>query len=1311
MSSSSSASASSSSSSSKSAKMLIKFESKSNRVKGLAFHPRRPWILASLHNGVIQLWDYRMEVLIDRYEEHDGPVRGIHFHSTQPIFVSGGDDYKIKVWNYQLKRCLFNLLGHLDYIRTVQFHHEYPWILSASDDQTIRIWNWQSRQCLSVLTGHNHYVMCAQFHPKEDLVLSASLDQTVRVWDVSGLRKKTVSIAADFLPQPTSSSPSGGSAQNNDIFGTSDVIVKHTLEGHTRGVNWAAFHRSLSLIVSGADDREVKLWRMNDSKAWEVDTMRGHINNVSCVLFHPKKELIVSNSEDKTIRVWDISKQNNTITFRRDTDRYWILDAHPNLNLLAAGHDSGLVVFKLNRERPPYDSSDSRHCYYYKDCYVYEMAWKTGKERPILSTRRRGSNGNGVNYRSMYYNSYNRTQHCIVLTSDADGSYELYVLPKAKENDRQAVVTDDMAQAQRGAAKCAVFVSRNRLAVLDKQRQLFLKTLKNETKRKISVPNVSISFIFPGGIGRLLLRTAECMMLYDIQSLKVLAELQTQSRHPIKYVCWSGDGKYAAMYSKANIYLTDGKLGELASINENSRIKSGSWDAVGAFVYTTSTHLKYLLPNGESGIIRTLDFPIYVTSVTTGAASTAQPSASTPPTTAAASAAPASVQSIVTYVDREGKTGRLQVEATEYMFKLALMRRRNRDVLRIMQSKKLVGESIIAYLHKKGYPEVALHFVEDLHIKFSLALECGNIGVALDCCQRLDNDTYWHKLGVEALRQGNHQVVEAAYQKTKNFERLSFLYLITGNTDKLAKMLNIAALRQDVMGRFHNALYLGNVQERVQVLRECGQLQLAYLTAMAHGMEDVALALQEELGEKVPELPDLSNAKLLIPPTPILRESNWPLLEVKKGFFERLDEEPLEEKAAESETERQYVDSGDEGDEEEEKDVLGWGDKDKEDVLDIDGGARKKKGAAPKAEEEEVGAGWGDDLDLELPEGAEPVAEEKESASSSASATSGSYFVMPMPGKSSLTRWATNSSLAADLIAAGSFDLAMHMLNKQLGIVNFAPLKEQFLTLANATVAYLPSLPGASPITVPLSRTYTTDRDGKETDGPALAFQFNQLTELLKAGNKSVTLGKFQQALKEFSTVLHTIPFVVVDKRGQVGELLELVNVCREYVLAMKIELKRKEVKDDPVRQAALASYLTATNIRPLHLVQGLRSAIKLTSGVKAYSFCAVLCRRLLELCVTNNDPTMERVAEPAKIRSFLAMCERQAKDEVTIDWPADGQFSVCGYSFEPVERGKGVKSPYSGQVYKQEYAGHVCNIDGVAKIGADATGLKCYPE
>ena len=146
----------------------------------------KKYFIFSLHNGVIQLWDYRMCTLLEKFDEHEGPVRGIDFHAQQPLFVSGGDDYKIKVWNYKQKRCLFHLLGHLDYIRTTVFHHEYPWILSASDDQTIRIWNWQSRSCVSVLTGHNHYVMCARFHPSEDLLVSASLDQTVRVWDISG---------------------------------------------------------------------------------------------------------------------------------------------------------------------------------------------------------------------------------------------------------------------------------------------------------------------------------------------------------------------------------------------------------------------------------------------------------------------------------------------------------------------------------------------------------------------------------------------------------------------------------------------------------------------------------------------------------------------------------------------------------------------------------------------------------------------------------------------------------------------------------------------------------------------------------------------------------------------------------------------------------------------------------------------------------------------------------------------------------------------------------------------------------------------
>jgi coatomer protein complex subunit alpha (xenin) len=73
-----------------------------------------------------------------------------------------------------------------------------------------------------------------------------------------GLRKKNSAPSSTF-----SDDLSRAPANHSDIFGNTDVLVKYVLEGHERGVNWACFHPTMPLIVSGADDRQVKLWRMS----------------------------------------------------------------------------------------------------------------------------------------------------------------------------------------------------------------------------------------------------------------------------------------------------------------------------------------------------------------------------------------------------------------------------------------------------------------------------------------------------------------------------------------------------------------------------------------------------------------------------------------------------------------------------------------------------------------------------------------------------------------------------------------------------------------------------------------------------------------------------------------------------------------------------------------------------------------------------------------------------------------------------------------------------------------------------------------
>lgn len=319
--------------------------------------------------------------------------------------------------------------------------------------------------------------------------------------------------------------------------------------------------------------------------------------------------------------------------------------------------------------------------------------------------------------------------------------------------------------------------------------QLVIKNLKNEVTKKVQIPNCDE--IFYAGTGMLLLRDADQVILFDVQQKRTLAEVKISK---CRYVVWSSDMSHVALLAKHTVNICNRRLESLCSVHENTRVKSGAWDDSGVFIYTTSNHIKYAINNGDHGIIRTLDLPIYVTRVKGNQ---------------------------VYCLDRECRPRILRIDPTEYKFKLALINRKYEEVLHMVRNANLVGQSIIAYLQQKGYPEVALHFVKDEKTRFGLALECGNIEVALEAARSLDQKSCWESLAQAALLQGNHQVVEMCYQRTKNFEKLAFLYLITGNLEKLRKMIKIAEIRKDVSGQYQGSLLLGDIYERAKILRVC----------------------------------------------------------------------------------------------------------------------------------------------------------------------------------------------------------------------------------------------------------------------------------------------------------------------------------------------------------------------------------------------------------------------------------------------------------------------------------------------------------
>jgi coatomer protein complex subunit alpha (xenin) len=48
--------------------------------------------------------------------------------------------------------------------------------------------------------------------------------------------------------------------------------------------------------------------------------------------------------------------------------------------------------------------------------------------------------------------------------------------------------------------------------------------------------------------------------------------------------------------------------------------------------------------------------------------------------------------------------------------------------------------------------------VQDQQTRFDLAIECGNLQVALEMAKAVDREDVWNKLAGAALKSGNHQV-------------------------------------------------------------------------------------------------------------------------------------------------------------------------------------------------------------------------------------------------------------------------------------------------------------------------------------------------------------------------------------------------------------------------------------------------------------------------------------------------------------------------------------------------------------------------
>lgn len=393
------------------------------------------------------------------------------------------------------------------------------------------------------------------------------------------------------------------------------------------------------------------------------------------------------------------------------------------------------------------------------------------------------------------------------------------------------------------------------------------------------------------------------------------------------------------------------------------------------------------------------------------------------------------------------------------------------------------------------------------------------------------------------------------------------------------------------------------------MLQNSGQASLAYVMEKIHGISSPEDDIQySSMSEELSALE--KGAEYLRPPVPIQQaENNWPLLTVSKGFFE----------GAMMSRGKSQVAAALAPEDDNAEPAEGWGN-DEELGIDDEEGVENEN--VPEGEDT---AGW-DVEEVDLPPELETTTVVVEDG----------YYSPPTKGISPTQHWVNNSQLVVDHILAGSFETAFRLLNDQIGVVEFEAYQSLFMNTfvrAKTSFASLPNIP---------SLYGYPQRNWKDTSPknglPAVGLHLTDLVQRLQICYHLTTGGKFPEAIEKLQAILLSVSLLVVDTRQDIVEAQQLIQICREYILGLKMETERKNLPKatlaEQKRICEMAAYFTHCNLQPVHQILTLRIAVNMFFKLKNYKTAASFARRLLEL---GPKPELaQQVRKILQVRIFL---------------------------------------------------------------------------
>ncbi|KAG0642182.1 coatomer WD associated region-domain-containing protein [Tuber brumale] len=746
---------------------------RSDRVKGIDFHPTEPWVLSTLYSGHVNIWSHETQTLVKTFEVTDVPVRAGRFIARKNWFVVGSDDFHLRVFNYNTSEKIAAFEAHPDYIRSIVVHPTQPFVLTASDDMTIKLWDWEKGwKCVQTFEGHAHYVMSLAINPKDtNTFASACLDRSVKIWSLGG----------------------GGNAN-------------FTLEAHeTKGVNHVDYYPAADkpYILTTSDDRTIKIWDYTTKSL--IATLEGHTSNVSFACFHPELPVIVSGSEDGTVKIWHANTYRLEQTLNYGLERAWCVSSQKGKNAIAMGFDEGCVVVKMGREEPAVSMDAGGKIVWARHSEVLTAVIKpsdvSAKDGEPLSLPSKDLGSCEIYPQSLLHSPNGR-----FVSVCGDGEYIIYTA-LAWRNKAFGQALDFVWGSRENSNDYAI-----------RESQTSVKLFKNFKEKP---GGLDVGFPTDGLIGGLLLavRGQGSVGLFDWETGGLVRRIDVVPQN----VFWSDSGELVVLACEDTFYVLrfdrdeytaavqngtveeDGVEAAFEVITDiNETVRTGEW--VGdCFIYTNSTNRLNYLVGDQTYTISHFDHPMYLLGYL-----------------------PRDGRIYLADKDVNVLSYALSLRVVEYQ--TVVLRGDMEAAAEILGDIPEDQKSKIArFLEGQGHKDLALEIATDPEHRFDLSLSLGNLDTALEIAREADAEHKWKTVGDAALLAWDLVLAEECFRNAQDIGSLLLLRTATGNQEGLKELAGSAIITGANNIAFAALWQTGDIEECTKLLVKTARIPEAAL--------------------------------------------------------------------------------------------------------------------------------------------------------------------------------------------------------------------------------------------------------------------------------------------------------------------------------------------------------------------------------------------------------------------------------------------------------------------------------------------------